>query len=35
MPVEEPEVAWLEGIDVVRSRWNALVDKRRAALGLT
>ncbi len=33
--VEEPEVAWLEDVDVVRGRWNALVDKRRAALGLS
>jgi tetratricopeptide (TPR) repeat protein len=33
-PVPEPDVAWLEDAAVVRDRWNALVDTRRAELGL-
>ena len=34
MPVPEPDVAWLEDVDVVRGRWNSIVDKRRADLRL-
>jgi hypothetical protein len=33
-PVPEPDVAWQEDATVVRDRWNALVDTRRAALGV-
>jgi len=35
MPVPEPEIDWLEDVDVVRGRWNALIDQRRRDLGLS